>query len=149
MDIKFVKKHEEAILPKKNHEDPLTGDAGYDIFIVEDVLLKAGQAAEVNVGLEVGFITPGYWFKIEGRSGLGFKRGVTPHYGVIDNSYRGKLGIKLYNKSSEDVILPKGSAVAQMIVYKMIDCTMSWTDTHAEGARGRNGFGSSDYKGGK
>lgn len=144
MEINFVKTHEDAQLPKKNYNDPLTGDAGFDLFSIEEVTIPAGKSAIVGVGIEVGYITPGFWFKIEGRSGLAFKKEVDPHFGIIDNGYRGEFAVKLFNSSSEDCTLPKGYGVAQMIVFKMIDCKVGWQETHSPGERGIKGFGSSD-----
>jgi dUTP pyrophosphatase len=144
MEIHFVKTHKDAILPKRNYSDPLTGDAGFDIFSVEGVVIPAGQSAIVNVGIEVGHITPGYWFKIEGRSGLAFQKEVDPHFGIIDNGYRGEFQVKLFNSSAIDCTLPKGYAVAQMIVHRMVDCKVAWTEEFSPSDRGRNGFGSSD-----
>lgn len=146
MKVNFVKIHKDAILPRKNYNDELTGDAGYDIFSIEDVLVPAGGSAVVGVGIDVGYITPGYWFKIEGRSGLAFKKEIDPHFGIIDNSYRGEFGIKLFNSSKQDHFLEKGYAVAQMIIYRMIDCEVGWQETHSPGERGVKGFGSSDSK---
>ena len=91
VDVQFVKTHEDAILPKKNHNEILTGDAGYDLFAVVDVTIPPRESNIVPVGLEVGYITPGYWFRIEARSGLGFKYGLTPHFGVIDCVPKGTL----------------------------------------------------------
>jgi dUTP pyrophosphatase len=146
MEIHFVKTHEDAQLPKKNFSDPLTGDAGFDLFSIEPVTIPAGKSAIVGVGIEVGYITPGYWFKIEGRSGLAFKKEVDPHFGIIDNSYRGEFGIKLFNSSDTDCTLEKGYAVAQIIVLRMVDCKVGWAETHSPGERGKQGFGSSDIQ---
>ena len=94
------------------------------------------------MGLTLADITPGYWFRIEPRSGLGFKHGLQPHLGVIDNPYRGDLGVKLYNFGSKDVIIPKGSGVAQIVVYKIVDSAVSFTDEVSDTDRGEAGFGS-------
>ena len=144
MEVHFIKTHEDAQLPRRFYSDPLTGDAGFDIFSVEGVMIPAGRSAIVNVGIEVGHITPGFWFKIEGRSGLAFQKEIDPHFGIIDNGYRGEFQIKLYNSSAIDVALPKGYAVAQMIVHRMVDCKVAWTETYTSTDRGRRGFGSSD-----
>lgn len=144
MIINFVKTHEDAILPKRTYDDKLTGDAGFDIFSIEEVTIQPGKSAVVQVGIEVAYITPGFWFKIEGRSGLAFKKEVDPHFGIIDNSYRGEFGVKLFNSSEEVHTLPKGYAVAQMIVHRMIDCNVGWQEEHSPGERGKKGFGSSD-----
>lgn len=146
INIKFIRKHEEAVLPKRNYSNPLTGDAGYDLFAVEDVTIPAGSSAIVNVGLQLGYITPGYWFRIEARSGLGFKHGLQPHFGVIDNPYRGDLSVKIYNNGNEHYTIKKGQACAQFITFEMIDTNCSWTDKADETVRGSKGFGSSDEK---
>jgi len=144
MKIQFVKTHESARLPEKNYKDPLTGDAGLDLFCTEDVIIPAGGSIVAPVGLKVAYITPGYWFRIEGRSGLGFVRGVQPHFGVIDNSYRGDLGVKLYNLTDKSVLVEAGKGVAQIIAYEMIETDVSFVDEVKEGSRGEQGFGSSD-----
>jgi len=146
VDVRFIKTNENAILPIKNHNEIETGDAGYDIFAIEDVEVPAGGSAIIPVGFKVGYITPGYWFRIEARSGLGFKYGLMPHFGIIDNGYRGDLGIKVYNLSRQDYTVTKGQACAQFIVYKMISTRVNWTDEATESKRGEKGFGSSDNR---
>jgi dUTP pyrophosphatase len=145
MEVHFVKTHEDAQLPKKNFSNPLTGDAGFDLYSIEPVTIPAGGSAIVGVGLEIGHITPGFWIKVEGRSGLAFKKEVDPHFGIIDNGYRGEFDVKLFNSSKEDCTLPKGYAVAQMIIQRMIDCKVGWTETHSSTERGNLGIGSSDF----
>ena len=143
LEVKFIKTHQDAILPKKNHPGHLIGDAGYDIFCVDQVIVPPRGSAIAPVGLKLGYITPGYWFRIEPRSGLGFKKNIQPHLGIIDNPYRGDMGIKLYNFSDVPVTIDKGVAVAQFIIYKMNDAIVSWTDVADATERGEKGFGTS------
>lgn len=154
MKIQFLKTHEEAVLPARNNNVfDGTGDSGYDLYAVKDLtipasfnnnrnLIKIGSAV-VPVGLEVAYIEPGYWFRIEARSGLGFKHGIQPHFGIIDNQYRGDLGVKLYNLTNEDYQVRVGDKIAQMVIYKLIDAEMEFVDTKSETVRGDKGFGSS------
>lgn len=144
--IKFVATHSEAILPKRAHNTPMTGDSGYDLFSVSEALIPARGSVVIPIGLKVGYIEPGFWFRIEGRSGLGFKHSVQPHFGVIDNPYRGDMGVKVYNQKDEDYFVKKGDAIAQMIVYELIEPELSFTDEVSETDRGEKGFGSSDKK---
>lgn len=146
MQIQFIKNHSDAKLPSKNHSNSLTGDAGLDLFSVEDVIIPPHSSAIVNIGIQLGGITPGYWFRIEPRSGLGFKKNLQPHLGVIDNGYRGDLGVKLYNFSDVAQTISKGQGVAQAIVYKMIPTEVSFITKEEAGQteRGTKGFGSSD-----
>lgn len=148
MEIKFVKTHPDAILPSKNNPHPLTGDTGYDLFAVEDTIIPPYSSAIVPVGIKVGYISPGYWFKIEARSGNGFKKGVIPFPGVIDNLYTGDLSVKCFNHTSTEQIIEKGKGVAQIAIYQLPLSKVSWMNAEdvKETVRGEKGFGSSDKK---
>lgn len=87
-------------------------------------------------------IEPGYWVRIEGRSGLGFKHGILPHPGIIDCGYRGSAGIKLYNLTDKDYEIKAGDRIAQFVVYNNHDVDVSEGEIE-ESLRGEKGFGSS------
>lgn len=140
--IKFVKTHNDAILPRKAYPDPTFGDTGFDLFAVEDVVIPSRGSFVAPVGLKLAYITPGYWFRIEPRSGLGFKKNIQPHLGIIDNPYRGDMGIKLYNFGDFDVTINKGVAVAQFAIYKLITANVEFTEEVNQTDRGEKGFGS-------
>lgn len=143
VDIKFVKTHPLAVLPKYNHSDPYTGDSGLDVTAVEEAVIPAKGFAVVPVGLKLAYVTPGYWFRVEGRSGVGFKKHIFPHFGIIDNPYRGDMGIKLYNFGTEAQVFKPGDKVAQLILYPLVQANVNWTDEVSETSRGEKGFGSS------
>jgi dUTP pyrophosphatase len=136
--LKFEKTHELAKLPTKNHES----DTGYDVYSIEDKTVPARSSAVVGVGLKFADIPEGYWVKVESRSGLGFKHGITAHPGIIDNGYRGDAGIKLYNLTDADYQIKAGDRIAQFVVYMNIGMQLEW-GTVQESARGEKGFGSS------
>ena len=120
-----------------------TCDTGYDIFCVEDKIIPAKGSAVVETGIEVAYISPGYWFLIAPRSGMGFKGGIQPHLGTIDNPYRGDCAVKLYNFSDKDYEVKKGDRIAQIIFFPVISLNISWSEDKIETERGINGFGSS------
>jgi dUTP pyrophosphatase len=136
--INFLKTHPDAQLPKKNHLD----DAGWDLFSVEEKIIPAHGKAVVDVGLVCAYIEPGYWIRVASRSGLSFKSGILAHPGVIDNGYRGSLGVLLYNHDSVDHVVKKGDRVAQLVVHFNIDMDVNWGEVK-ETQRGEKGFGSS------
>jgi dUTP pyrophosphatase len=143
--LKFKKTHDAAVLPKANNDKPYFGDTGYDLTAVESAWIPPGTSKVVEVGLTLADITPGYWFRIEPRSGLGFKNSIQPHLGVIDNGYRGDLGVKLYNfHETKDLQVEPGDKIAQIVVYPLIQPECEWSDQVTETDRGDNGFGSSD-----
>ncbi len=143
-EIRFIKTHEDAKLPTRNHNtlDGL-GDSGYDVYSVEPAIIEPGGSEVIPVGLTLAHISPGYWFRIEARSGLGFKKGIIPHFGIVDNPYRGDLGVKLYNFGKQPVYIEKGDRIAQFVVYPLINTTMSFTDEITQTQRGEKGLGSS------
>jgi len=138
----FVKTHDDAKLPERAHNS----DSGYDVYSVEEVVVPGRGSVVVPVGLTLGYITPGWWFRVEPRSGLGFKHNLQPHLGVIDNGYRGDLGVKLYNFSDTNITLSKGTKIAQLILYPHVTANVSFTDEVSEADRGDAGFGSTDKK---
>ena len=145
IELKFISTHDDAVLPVANNSERGTGDTGYDLTAVEDVRILPNGSKVVPVGLKLAHITPGFWFRIEPRSGLGFKKSVQPHLGVIDNGYRGDMGVKLYNfHDFNDVQIHKGDKIAQLVVYELIQPNVSWAEEVSESARGEKGFGSSD-----
>lgn len=145
IEIKLIKTHPDAVLPVANNKEPGRGDSGYDLVAVENTIIPANGNNIVPVGLKLADITPGFWFRIEPRSGLGFKHSIQPHLGVIDNGYRGDLGVKLYNFDKHDTHrVKKGDRIAQLVIYELNQPTFMFTDTATDTNRGENGFGSSD-----
>jgi len=141
--ICFVKTNEHAKLPERNNKDNLVGDTGYDIYAVEDVTIRAHSTITVPIGLDIGYIQPGYWIRIESRSGMFFRNGITAFPGVIDCSYRGKLGAALINNTDIEYQVNKGDRIAQLVVYKLIEPEICWVQDKNETIRGDKGFGSS------
>ena len=136
--LTFKRTNPDAKLPTKNN----VNDTGFDVYCVEDKLIPARGSAVVDVGLDFAYITPGFWVKVEGRSGLGFKHGIMPHPGIIDEGYRGNAGIKLYNLTDVDYNVIKGERIAQFVVYRNYTTIVEEGET-VESDRGASGFGSS------
>lgn len=154
VEVKFVKTHPDAILPYKNHmgnvfdengNEISVSDTGYDLTCVEDIEIEPRSNKVAPVGLSLGYITPGYWIRIESRSGNAFKKGVTAFNGIIDNGYRGDLSVLLFNNSDQTVYVKKGDRVGQLVIYPIITSVCSFTDVKEESARGEKGFGSSGH----
>lgn len=137
--IQFKKTHPDAVLPNSKRAE----DTGLDVTAVEDVLIPSNGSAVVPTGIMVASVSPDIWFLVLPRSGMGFKHGIQPHLGVIDNPYRGDLGIKLYNFSDKDYQVQKGDRIAQIAFFPLIKPNVSWSDTIEATDRGAAGFGNS------
>lgn len=137
--IKFVKTHEDAQLPSKAHKS----DNCFDLYCVEDTTISARGSNVVPVGIKVAYITPGFGFVLRPKSGLGFKAGLQPHLGEIDNGYRGDCAVKMYNFSDTGYTYKKGDKIAQIKIEKIYDTNIEWAEEVEEADRGDAGFGSS------
>ena len=149
-EINLIKTHPDAKLPTQAHD----GDNCWDVYAAEDTIVPASKNdtttnnvkvghVVVPVGLKVAYITPGFGFVFRGRSGLGFKYGIQPHFGEIDNGYRGDLGVKLYNLTDVDYTVTKGDKIAQIKIEKNYNTVFNFTNDAVDSSRGEGGFGSS------
>ena len=92
MKLGFKKVHPDAKLPSYAHE----GDAGMDVYAVEDVKLNPFTPTLVKTGL-IAEIPTGYEIQVRPRSGLALKEGITVFNapGTVDSGYTGEIGIIL------------------------------------------------------
>lgn len=88
---------ERAILPTKG--SPLA--AGYDLYAANETLIPAKGKAIVKTGLALK-IPSGNYGRVAPRSGLTVKHFIDVGAGVIDEDYRGELGVVLFNFSETD-----------------------------------------------
>ena len=143
MDIKIKKLSENAIIPKNNGGK----EAGYDLYSTEDGWLRPLERAlfKTDIAME---IPEGYYGRIADRSGNAYKLGLHTLAGVIDCTYRGNIGVVLYNTNGggeeNSIKIKKGQAIAQMIFEKCHYVNFIEEIALTETERGDKGYGSSD-----
>ena len=139
MKVLFRKIDPAARLPAYAHP----GDAGMDLFSVEEVSLPPGGRVLVHTGL-VMQLPPDAEAQVRPRSGLALKHGVTVLNtpGTIDAGYRGEVGVILINHGNTDFLVEKGMKIAQMVVAPVVRATIEETLVTDETDRGTGGFGS-------
>ena len=148
-------------MPKK----ATNGAAAYDLYAPEDVEIKLGrQVIDLKFSME---LPHGYAATVQPRSGFsakGFEASVCDAYfegaelhderlnadvllGLIDEDYRGNVGVIVKNKQYHDTMfIKKGTRIAQMRIVEVPEtelvevCELSDTD------RGDGGFGSTGTK---
>jgi len=139
MKVLFRKIDPAARLPAYAHP----GDAGMDLFSVEDVSLQPGGRALVRTGL-VMQLPPDAEAQVRPRSGLALKHGVTVLNtpGTIDAGYRGEIGVILVNHGDSVFLVEKGMKIAQMVVSPVVRAVIEETSVTDDTDRGTGGFGS-------
>lgn len=144
-------------LPTRSYSD----DAGLDLYVLEDTVLKWGEFKDVPLGVNVA-LPPWGWGFLVGRSSTFRKRGVEVMPGIIDPGYRGPLFAACVWRPSAllpDMIVPgavglvqerdyglkAGERIAQMIVIPngTADVEPVRVGELPKHDRGENGFGSS------
>lgn len=104
------------------------------------VLIKTGIFLELPTGYEA-LVMP--------RSGNALKKGLTVLNtpGLIDEDYRGEIGVILINLGLEEVEINDGDAIAQLKIQKCDQVELFDVSEVKETERGAKGFGSSGLVG--
>jgi dUTP pyrophosphatase len=115
--------------------------AGYDLYSTYDFWLYAGTTLCHNIGIAVQ-VPPGTYGRIAGRSGMAIRASVGVLGGVIDQDYRGEVGVILHNHGKDDVRIVKGERIAQLILERIMVLPVLEVKELDETVRGEGGFGS-------
>jgi dUTP pyrophosphatase len=132
--------HPQACLPRRAHP----GDAGADLFSMDEVTIPPGERREVGTGIALA-IPEGYAGFVQPRSGLAFKHGimVANSPGLIDAGYRGEVRVALFNSGSEPFVVAVGERIAQLVVQRVEEPSFLAVEELPQTSRGQGGFGSS------
>lgn len=108
----------------------------------KNVTIYPGQAIVFGTGM--AFNLPfGYYFEINARSGMAFKRRLrlTNCTGILDSDYTGELHVMVHNDGNLPRIIQYKEKLCQIILKKRIE--FEWRpDTEAKTSeRGDGGFG--------
>lgn len=138
LKIKLI--HEEAKLPFRANE----GDAGLDLFSIEEKIIKPGESELVGTGIQIE-LPKGTEAQIRPRSGLALKHSITilNTPGTIDEGYRGEIKVILINHGQEDFKVEKHMRIAQMIIAPVLQVNLEQADVLTSSIRAKGGFGSS------
>lgn len=135
------------------------GDAGLDLrasghfttnldFAVEKkeienefYYLEPGERVLVKTSI-IAEIPKGHFGSIRGRSGLALNFGIQVLGGVIDEAYRGEIGVILVNTGKKPYQIKKNERIAQMIIQPYTKVEIQHHEELNETERSA-GFGSS------
>lgn len=111
--------------------------AAYKIRPNERILVKTG----IKVQLPKGF-----WGNIKDRSGLALNHGIHQLGGVIDENYRGEIGVIIINLGKKPYTISKNDRIAQMVLTPYAQAEITYVGSLANSERGEKGFGNSGKK---
>ncbi len=136
--LKVQKLDDMAVVPTKVNRS----DAGYDLYALHGAIVQKHCHKLIKTGISMA-IPEGYVGLIWPRSGMAYKHGIDVFAGVIDSSYRGDVGVILYNSQYSDYNVEQGDRIAQIVFQKVKDFDLQLVDNLDDTKRGSGGFGSS------
>jgi dUTP pyrophosphatase len=137
VEIKIKKLNPDAIIPHYAHE----GDAGMDLYSIEDITLNPQERAIISTGLAIE-LPVGYCALIWDKGGLAAKNGIKTMGGVFEHTYRGEYKIILLNTSNQAYSVKKGEKIAQVLIQPIISAEIKEVSNLTETKRGEGRFGS-------
>ena len=134
----FVKRlSKSATLPTR----ATAGAAGYDLSSSETCVVPARGKGVVATDLSIA-LPPGTYGRVAPRSGLAVKFGIDVGAGVIDQDFRGPVGVVLFNHTDKDFDVKQGDRIAQLILERIAIADVAEVDELDDTKRGSGGFGS-------
>jgi len=141
MSLRCARLDPRAKLPTRAYP----GDAGLDLYALEDYSLEPGERASVRTGIAVE-IPPGQAGLVLPRSGLAARHGIAlvNAPGLIDSGYRGELKVLLLNTDRHERFAGRaGDRIAQLLLVGIETPEPEEVEALSDSARGSGGFGSS------
>lgn len=158
--IPIQKLHDDAVIPNYAH----TGDAGVDVYTLEEYTIMPGETKIIPTGLKVA-LPAGYELQVRPRSGQSAKTKlrIANSPGTIDSGFRGEIGIivdnidqeiknvELYNgelvlERGAPITISKGQKIAQLVLSEAPTALFQEVAeiNEVETDRSIGGFGSTD-----
>lgn len=137
LKVKVKKLHKDAVLPKFAHP----GDAGMDLFALEDTVVLPGEVTRVRSGVAME-IPEGYVGLCWDKSGISMNHRIKLLGGVIDAGFRGEILMGLINLGNEPYTFEKGHKVMQLLIQKVEHPEIVEVEELSDTSRGEGGFGS-------
>lgn len=141
-----------AIIPTKGSERAAGFDFHADLGMGEELYLYPGVRKIIPTHIQV-VLPINTYMRIAPRSGLAIKHGIDVMAGVIDEDYRGDIGVMLINHGEAKFKIAHGDRIAQGIVTQLFPAevmgVLNINDELPATARGAGGFGSTGVGGGQ
>ncbi|XP_048173232.1 deoxyuridine 5'-triphosphate nucleotidohydrolase, mitochondrial isoform X2 [Corvus hawaiiensis] len=135
--LRFTKLSENAFPPSRGSARA----AGYDLYSAYDCVIPPMEKAVVKTDIQIA-LPSGCYGRVAPRSGLAAKHFIDVGAGVIDEDYRGNVGVVLFNFGKETFEVKKGDRIAQLICERIYYPELEEVEALDDTERGEGGFGS-------
>ncbi|RKO93971.1 dUTPase-like protein [Blyttiomyces helicus] len=135
--LRVRKLSDKAQLPNRGS----AGAAGYDLCSAKNMTIAGHSRAVVPTDLAIA-VPHGTYGRVAPRSGLAVKHFIDTGAGVVDEDYRGPLGVVLFNFGTQDFEVKEGDRIAQLVLERIVNPEVVEVESLEDTDRGAGGFGS-------
>ena len=138
--IKII--NEDARSFYENHGHFHLGDAGLDLYIIEDIEIKPMETKLIKLGISCE-PSDGKAYYLMPRSSISkTPLRMSNSIGLIDGGYRGEIMASCDNIKNYSYTAKKGERLFQLVSFDSSPISFSLTEELSNTSRGEGGFGS-------
>jgi len=126
----------------ENHGYFHEGDAGIDLFIIENQIIKSGETTRIHLGIFCENIENKPYFLMPRSSIAKTPLRLCNSIGLIDGGYRGEIMAAVDNIKDKDYKIEKGQRLFQLVAMDGSPLKFELVDKLTDTTRGDGGFGS-------
>ena len=142
MHIKIRAHNDVARERYENHGHYHAGDAGLDLFVMEDLTIEAGQTVPIKLQISCETSSGQPYYLIPRSSISKTPLRMSNSIGLIDGGYRGEIIAMVDNIKTDDYTAHAGDRLFQLVAMDGSPITFELVDELSETTRGTGGFGS-------
>ena len=142
MHLKMKTLNETAANLYENHGHFHAGDAGLDLYVLEDITIEPGETLPIKLGVACEPDNGKAYFLMPRSSISKTPLRLANSIGLIDGGYRGELMAMCDNIKSEPYTAEKGQRLFQIVACDCSPITYELVNELSETTRGSGGFGS-------
>jgi len=126
----------------ENHGHFHQGDAGLDLYVLENVIFEPGETKLVKLGISCQPEDGTAYFLMPRSSISKTPLRMSNSIGLIDGGYRGEIMACCDNIKSEKYSIKEGERLFQLVAANCSEITYEIKDELEDSTRGEGGFGS-------
>ena len=125
-----------------NHGHFHKGDAGLDLYVLQDDIFKAGETKKIKLGISCENQDGKGYFLFPRSSISKTPLRMANSIGLIDAGYRGEIMAVCDNIKDYDFSIKKGDRLFQLVSADLSSIEFEIAESLSDSTRGSGGFGS-------
>ena len=118
------------------------GDAGLDLYVLEDQIFKPGETAKIKLGISCENLDGKGYFLFPRSSISKTPLRMANSIGLIDGGYRGEIMAVCDNIKDYEFSISKGDRLFQLVSADLSSIEFKIVKSLSDSTRGSGGFGS-------